>query len=114
MRMYFIPQDDKSWDRPRRNSVEVSGPESLGEVLGRTRRGRGICRAEHARRLGMSAANIARIEQGGDMRVSTLLELARQLKLEPILVPKKLVMSVKEMIRFDREGTPPLQRGRFT
>jgi transcriptional regulator with XRE-family HTH domain len=114
MRMSYIPQDHETWDRPSSNSDEMPGEESLGDTLRRTRGERGISRAAHARRLGMSAVNVARIERGGDMRVSTLLELARCLKLEPILVPKSLVIPVREMIRVQREGTPTVERGRFT
>ena len=59
----------------------------------------------------MSAANLSRIEHGADFRVSTLLELARELKLEPILVPKELVPAVRAVMHDDR-GAP--ERGRFT
>ena len=49
-----------------------SAAESLGALLARARRERGISQAELARRLGMSGPHLSRIEHGADLRVSTL------------------------------------------
>jgi DNA-binding Xre family transcriptional regulator len=47
--------------------------------------------------LKFSAANLSRIENGKDLRVSTLLDIARTLGLEPMLVPKMYVPSVRAL-----------------
>jgi transcriptional regulator with XRE-family HTH domain len=68
--------------------------------------------AELAWRLRMSPANLSRIEHGADFRVSTLLEIARELKLEPLLIPKELVPAVRAIVDA-ADGEAP-ERGRFT
>ena len=89
--------------------------DGLGELLARRRRERHIGQSELARKLGMSAANLSRIEHGSDFRVSTLLEIARALKLEPVLVPKPNVPLVRVIIRdSERPDDEPAERGRFT
>jgi hypothetical protein len=67
--------------------------------------------------LKFSAANLSRIENGKDLRVSTLLDIARTLGLEPMLVPKMYVPSVRALLDdlqrpADVEDEP--ERGRFT
>lgn len=63
------------------------------------RRSRKMSQAELGRRVGMPQSQIARIEHGAkDLRLSTILELARILDLEPMLVPKHLVPAVRYMI----------------
>lgn len=84
--------------------------EGLGPALGRLRRERGIAQAALARRLGMSAANLSRIEHGADFRVSTLLDLARELRLEPVLVPRPVLPAVRALL--DPDEMAP-ERGRF-
>ena len=47
----------------------------------------------------MPQSQIARIERGdSDLRLSTVLELARVLELEPMLIPKQLVPAVSYLI----------------
>ena len=87
--------------------------EGLGEALRRIRGERDITQADLAKRLGMSAANISRIEHGADFRVSTLLDLARDLRYEPLLVPKPFVPAVRALIDPDRDENA-VERGRFT
>ncbi|HEY6233746.1 MAG TPA: helix-turn-helix transcriptional regulator [Candidatus Elarobacter sp.] len=89
--------------------------DGLGELLAHRRRERRIAQSDLARKLGMSAANLSRIEHGSDFRVSTLLEIARALKLEPVLVPKPNVPLVLAIIRdSERPDDEPVERGRFT
>jgi transcriptional regulator with XRE-family HTH domain len=89
---------------------------ALGSALAHLRRERGLSQAELARRLGMSAPNLSRIEHGADLRVSTLLDLARALKLEPVLVPKDRLAMVRALLD-DRAGGDEAdgrpERGRF-
>lgn len=63
----------------------------------------------------MSAANLSRIEHGSDFRVSTLLDIARALNLEPLLVPKQNVPMVRAILRgSDEANEESIERGRFT
>jgi transcriptional regulator with XRE-family HTH domain len=65
----------------------------------------GLSQAELARQLKMTQAQIARIENGlTDPRLSTLTQLARALGLEPILLPKQLLPSVKYLVA-QHQGT---------
>lgn len=76
--------------------VEQEG--TLGRALRRRRHERKLTLAGLAQRLGMSISNLSRIEHGADFRVSTLLDIARQLQLEPLLVPKEMVPAVRAVL----------------
>ncbi len=71
----------------------------VGHLLAERRRARGLSQTELAGRLGKSNANVSRIEHGTDLRVSTLLDVARELRLEPFLVPKEHVPAVRALLR---------------
>jgi transcriptional regulator with XRE-family HTH domain len=90
-------------------------PGSLGPLLARARRERGLSQSELARRLGMSAPHLSRIEHGADLRVSTLLDVARELKLEPVLVPKHRLATVRALLAAEAQEESPErpERGRF-
>jgi transcriptional regulator with XRE-family HTH domain len=90
---------------------QLGSVRGLGPELGQLRRARGIPQGELARRLGMSAANLSRIEHGSDFRVSTLLDIARELRLEPVLVPKPMLPAVRHLIDPQPDEAP--ERGRF-
>ncbi|MBV9409719.1 MAG: hypothetical protein JO164_12905 [Candidatus Eremiobacteraeota bacterium] len=48
------------------------------------------------------------------MRVSTLLDIARELRVEPLLVPKELVPPVRALLSAPADGEPAdRERGRF-
>ena len=88
---------------------------TVGRILSAARERAGVTQAEIARRLGVSAANVSRIETGSDLRVSTLTELARALQLEPMLIPKALVPAVRAMLdEPSQTGDAKPERGRFT
>ena len=60
---------------------------------------RGISQAQLGKRVHMPQSQIARIERGSsDVRISTIVEIARALDLEPMLVPKHLSTAVRYMI----------------
>ena len=104
----------RSPHKRQESALEPSG-QALGFLLGERRRARRLTQAQLARRLGMSSANVSRIEHGADFRVSTLLDLARELRLEPVLVPKDQVPAVRAVIGPSRSegGDAPPERGRF-
>jgi HTH-type transcriptional regulator / antitoxin HipB len=88
----------------------------VGALLAAERRRQGISQGELARRLGVAQSNLSRIENGADLRVSTLLEIARVLQLEPMLVPKRSTRSVRALLddAGARSETEAPKRGRFT
>jgi transcriptional regulator with XRE-family HTH domain len=88
----------------------------VGAILAAERRRQGISQGELARRLGVAQSNLSRIEKGADLRVSTLLDIARVLQLEPMLVPKQSTRSVRALLddADARSETKPPKRGRFT
>jgi transcriptional regulator with XRE-family HTH domain len=99
----------------RQNEIAGADRETLGTQLGKIRSLRSVRQHELAGKLGISGPNLSRIEHGADFRVSTLVELARALKLEPILVPKEHVPAVRAIVDATgaRDDAPP-ERGRFT
>jgi transcriptional regulator with XRE-family HTH domain len=56
--------------------------------------------------LGVPQSQITRIERGGsDIRLSTLLEMAHALGLEPVLIPKTLLPAVRHLLTRERAGS---------
>jgi HTH-type transcriptional regulator / antitoxin HipB len=99
----------------KQNLAASARPETLGTQLGKIRRSRSVGQQALAAKLGISGPNLSRIEHGADFRVSTLLDLARALKLEPILVPKEHVPAVRAILgTTGTEDNAPPERGRFT
>jgi transcriptional regulator with XRE-family HTH domain len=89
---------------------------SIGSLLAIARRMRGLSQTELATMLAVSNANISRIEHGADLRVSTFIEIARALKIEPVLIPKEHLTAVRALldsISDTRKKDEPLQRPRF-
>jgi transcriptional regulator with XRE-family HTH domain len=93
---------------------EEASRETLGTQLGKIRRSRRVSQHELAAKLGIAGPNLSRIEHGADFRVSTLLDLARALRLEPVLVPKEHVPAVRAIIDAEAAHDAPPERGRFT
>ena len=98
----------------KQNTGPGADHETLGVELGKIRRSRNVGQQALAAKLGISGPNLSRIEHGADFRVSTLLDLARALKLEPILVPKEHVPAVRAIVGAGAEDDAPPERGRFT
>jgi transcriptional regulator with XRE-family HTH domain len=89
---------------------------SIGSLLAIARKMRGLSQTELATMLNVSNANISRIEHGADLRVSTLIEIARALKIEPVLIPKEHLTAVRALldsIANARNEDEPIQRPRF-
>ena len=74
-------------------------PAKLGQALKAAREKQNRTQREFAADSSFQQAQIARAEHGADIRVSTLIELARALGLEPMLIPQSLVLTVEAMIR---------------
>ncbi|MFD2230845.1 MULTISPECIES: helix-turn-helix domain-containing protein [Alkalimarinus] len=70
--------------------------ESLRDARGR----KGLSQRELSARSGVPQSHISKIESGGvDLRMSSLIALARVLDLELFVAPKKSVPAIKSIIR---------------
>lgn len=68
----------------------------LAQELHKARTQKGLNQQALATKIGLPQGHISRIEQGSvDMKTSTLIELARALELELMLVPKELISTVQ-------------------
>ncbi|MDG2520635.1 helix-turn-helix transcriptional regulator [Caulobacter segnis] len=73
---------------------------SLSEQIRLARIGKGWSQRELGRKAGMPQAHISRIESGAvDVRLSTLMEIARLVDLEVLLAPKKAIPAVLSLVR---------------
>lgn len=69
------------------------------------RQRKSLSQVELAQRLGVPQSQINRIEHGGsDIRLSTLLEMAHALGLEPVLIPKPLLPAVRHLLTREQGG----------
>jgi HTH-type transcriptional regulator/antitoxin HipB len=70
----------------------------IQELIREARESKGLTQSELGSRIGQPQSAVSRIESGGDLRVSTLLEMARVLEMEPVLVPKHLIPAVHALL----------------
>lgn len=72
----------------------------LVESLVKARRQKGLTQKAVATQLGIPQSHLSRIESGTvDLRTSNLVELARLLELELVLVPRSLVPAVAKLVQ---------------
>jgi transcriptional regulator with XRE-family HTH domain len=71
------------------------------------RASKGLTQSDLGSRIGQPQSAVSRIERGGDLRVSTLLEMARVLEMEPVLIPKHLVPAVHALLGYASRGDAP-------
>ena len=73
------------------------------------RKHKGLSQAELGRKVGLPQSYISKIESGSiDIRLSSLLEMARALELEPMLVPRQLVPAVQSLTRSQVVAQPEI------
>lgn len=72
---------------------------SIQDQIRRAREEKGLTQTELGIRLGQPQSSVSRLERGGDVRLSTVLEIARTLELEPMLIPKRLVPAARALIQ---------------
>jgi HTH-type transcriptional regulator / antitoxin HipB len=76
----------------------------------------GLTQVQLGQRLGVPQSQITRIERGAsDIRLSTLMETAHALGLEPVLIPKSLLPAVHHLLAKRQGGvdspvTTPMRR----
>ena len=81
--------------------------ENIAKVLKEARLAKGLSQRDLSARVGVPQSHISRIESGAvDLRVSSLIELARIYDLELALVPRKTVPAVQSIVRTSAASTP--------
>jgi transcriptional regulator with XRE-family HTH domain len=70
----------------------------IQKQIRQAREAKGFTQSDLGTRIGQPQSSVSRIERGGDLRLSTLLEMARVLELEPVLIPKRLVPAAQALI----------------
>ena len=77
--------------------------EEIGQALASEREAQGLTQRSFAQKAGTTQARISKIETGDtDPRISTLIELARNLDLELTLIPRRHIPAVKGLIAENR------------
>ncbi|MCR9259998.1 MAG: helix-turn-helix domain-containing protein [Pseudomonadaceae bacterium] len=80
--------------------------EHIGSAIKEAREAKKISQRALARKSGIPQSHISKIEtKGVDLKLTSLLALARALDLEPVLVPRKLTPAVKSLIRTSKSVT---------
>jgi transcriptional regulator with XRE-family HTH domain len=70
----------------------------MGEAVRDERLRKGMTQRQLAERAGVTQPVVSLAERGADMRVSTLQQLAAALDLVPLLVPRRAVPMVRNVI----------------
>jgi len=86
----------------------MAGSPQIVEALKAARQAKGLSQRALASRAGLPQSHISKIESGGvDIRLASLIELARVLELELELVPRKAVPAIESIIR---QTAPSIER----
>jgi len=87
--------------------------EHIAESLKAARERKGLSQRALSAKAGVQQSHISKIESGAvDLRLSSLVELARVLDLELTLVPRKKLPAVRAIIRGDDDGHRDVQSAR--
>src|SRR5580658_6168990 len=70
----------------------------VGEAIRTARVGKRLSQLQLAQELGLTQRTISHAESGRDLRLATLVEIARALDLEPLLVPRSLVPAINAIV----------------
>lgn len=86
--------------------------EPVAVELRRAREEKGLTQRELSAKVGIPQSHLSKIEAGlVDLKSSSLIEIARALELEPMLIPRQLISLVRGLIRSreitSREDQPP-------
>jgi transcriptional regulator with XRE-family HTH domain len=80
--------------------------EDIATALANARKGKGLTQKELGEAVGWPQSHVSKFEKGdNDIRLSGLIEFARALDLEVMLVPKKSVPAVQSVVR-QTQGLP--------
>jgi transcriptional regulator with XRE-family HTH domain len=95
---------------------------TIGGRLRRARLKKGLSQVALAEKMGLRQGTISRAESGHDLRVGTLLEIARALDLDVVLAPRQFRTLIDNLIDggasasaaiYDGGGTEPYFEGEF-
>lgn len=85
--------------------------ENIAHTLQEARKAKGLTQKELGAKIGLPQSHISQIEAGKiDIRLSSLLELARLLDLEPMFIPRPLVPAVRAITSKQGERRQPTWR----
>lgn len=83
--------------------------EDILRALKEAREAKGLSQRDLSARTGLPQSHISKIEVGGtDIRVSSLIEIARALDLELKLVPRRAIPAVDAVMRSNASVIAPL------
>lgn len=86
--------------------------EYIASTLKAARETKGFSQRELSKRAGVPQSHISNIENGAvDLRLSSLVALARALELEVMLVSRKTVSAVRSIVRQGAQSTPVASKG---
>ena len=82
--------------------------EHIANTLKAARESKGLSQRGLSAKSGVPQGHISKIERGTvDLRLTSLVALARVLDLELVLVPRRSVSAVQSIVRSSARGTPP-------
>jgi transcriptional regulator with XRE-family HTH domain len=94
-----------------RKHIMTHATEEILQTLRIAREGAGLSQRELSARIGVPQSHISKIESGGtDLRLSSLVEFARALDHEVVLVPRKLLPAVEAIVRNASSALPDDRR----
>jgi transcriptional regulator with XRE-family HTH domain len=80
--------------------------ESIIQAIVASRKAKGLTQTALATQLGIPQSHVSRLETGKvDLRTSSLIEFARLVDMEVMLVPRKWVPAVRKLVE-ERDGNP--------
>ena len=80
--------------------------EYLAKALKKAREDKKLSQRALSQRIGMPQAHISKIENAAvDLQASSLIEMARALDLEVMLVPRKYVPAINSLMNFSTSST---------
>ncbi len=84
--------------------------EYIVRILKAARQGKGWSQRSLSKLVGVPQSHLSKIENGAvDLRLSSLVEIARVLDLEVTLVPRKNVTAVQSIVRSGQSSTEPVK-----
>lgn len=81
--------------------------EIIVEKLRAARKAKGLTQSALGAKMGLPQSHVSQIEAGKtDMRLSSFLEMARLLDMEPVLVPRSLTPAIRAIISGEETKQP--------
>ncbi len=86
--------------------------QTIAQALKAARKKNGLSQRQLSAKVGLPQSHISKIEKGAvDLQASSLIQLARVLNLELMLVPRPFILAVKTLIKPNEEkGQIPAYR----